>query len=374
MPRSPDARHSSRESRHVKREVLSSDEEDRKRSRDRRRDHDRSRDRDVDRRRRSRDRDDYRRRRSPSRERERSSRRKRSPSPRRRRSRSPERRRRSRSPRRSEGRMRSPKQEPRSPIDVKPPRRDDGDNSRREKRFSPPKSAFDRKEPAPEELIPWGGFPPPSTGPPEEPIEKEKPSLEPSGKLLEDTNMVNGVVVKYVEPPEAKLPKVNWQLHPFKNEEGKEPEPLPVMHIHRRSCYLIGRDRKVVQFPMDHPSCSKQHAALQYRSLPYTRPDGERGRKTKPYLIDLESANGTFLNDERLDPLRYYELHHMDEIRFGFSSRSFMILNTSVALAQLESDKATKAEQGDSDDDEPEQKPKIGKLKAMSPGEERFEI
>ena len=46
---------------------------------------------------------------------------------------------------------------------------------------------------------------------PEEPIEKEKPSLKPSGKLLEDTNMVNGVVVKYVEPPEAKVSVLSLQ-------------------------------------------------------------------------------------------------------------------------------------------------------------------
>jgi smad nuclear-interacting protein 1 len=215
-----------------------------------------------------------------------------------------------------------------------------------------------------EEPIPWNEFPPPKPQNvnegmvvEEEPVEKEKPSLKPSGKLLEDTNMVNGVVVKYVEPPEAKVPKVMWQLHPFRNQEGKDPEPLPVMHIHRRSCYLIGRDRKVVQFPMDHPSCSKQHAALQFRSLPYTKPSGERSRRTKPYIIDLESANGTFLNDDKLESTRYYELKHGDEIRFGFSSRSFVILNATAALNQMDDSSNVKKED-ESDDDEEEQSSK----------------
>ena len=63
--------------------------------------------------------------------------------------------------------------------------------------------------------IPWGGIPV-AQDTPAEPVEKELPSLKPSGKLLEDTNMVNGVVVKYVEPPEAKAPKAHWQLHPFR--------------------------------------------------------------------------------------------------------------------------------------------------------------
>ena len=45
---------------------------------------------------------------------------------------------------------------------------------------------------------------------------------------------------------------------------------MPVLHIHRQSGYLLGRDRKVADIPIDHPSCSKQHAVLQFRSMEYT--------------------------------------------------------------------------------------------------------
>lgn len=69
----------------------------------------------------------------------------------------------------------------------------------------------------------------------EKPIEKEKPNFGLSGKLATDTNMFNGVVVKYNEPPEARKPKVKWRLYPFKGEES-----MPVLHIHRQSAYLIG--------------------------------------------------------------------------------------------------------------------------------------
>lgn len=36
-----------------------------------------------------------------------------------------------------------------------------------------------------------------------------------------------------------------------------------LLHIHRQSAYLIGRDKTVVDIAVDHPSCSKQHAVIQ---------------------------------------------------------------------------------------------------------------
>ncbi len=49
--------------------------------------------------------------------------------------------------------------------------------------------------------------------------EKQGVSFETSGKLLEDTNVFNGVVIKYSEPPEAKKPKKRWRFYVFKGEE-----------------------------------------------------------------------------------------------------------------------------------------------------------
>jgi FHA domain-containing protein len=38
---------------------------------------------------------------------------------------------------------------------------------------------------------------------------------------------------------------------------------VDLLHIHRQSAYLIGRDRMVTDIPLEHPSCSKQHAVIQ---------------------------------------------------------------------------------------------------------------
>jgi len=157
----------------------------------------------------------------------------------------------------------------------------------------------------------------------EKPKEKEQPNFGLSGKLTEETNTFRGVVVKYSEPPEARKPnKIRWRLYPFKGEEA-----LPVMYVHRQSVYLLGRDRKVADIPVDHPSCSKQHAVLQYRLVPYTRADGSKGRRIKPYIIDLESANGTYVNGKQVDAKRYVELFEKDVLKFGYSSREYVLLH-----------------------------------------------
>ncbi|VDK68158.1 unnamed protein product [Litomosoides sigmodontis] len=157
----------------------------------------------------------------------------------------------------------------------------------------------------------------------EEPkIEKEKPNFEPSGKLAEDTNTYRGVVIKYNEPSDAHLPKLRWRLYPFKGDEA-----LPVLYIHRQSAYLIGRDRKIADLPVDHPSCSKQHAVFQYRLTPKDLPDGTTVKRIRPYIIDLGSANGTYLNNERIESQRFIELREKDVLKFGFSTREFVLLN-----------------------------------------------
>ncbi|KAK3139022.1 hypothetical protein QOZ80_5AG0376630 [Eleusine coracana subsp. coracana] len=147
--------------------------------------------------------------------------------------------------------------------------------------------------------------------------EKQKPSFELSGKLAEETNRVAGVNMLYSEPPEGRKPDIRWRLYVFK---GGEPLNDP-LYVHRLSCYLFGRERKVADVPTDHPSCSKQHAVLQYRLVEKEQPDGMMSKKVRPYLMDLDSTNGTYINENRIEPRRYYELFEKDTIKFGNSSR-----------------------------------------------------
>jgi len=152
-------------------------------------------------------------------------------------------------------------------------------------------------------------------GPGEDQAPKEEPNFEASGLLGLEDNAKNGIPLKFTVPPEARYPTMKWRLYIF-TKGAEEPK---IVHVHRMIGILFGKDRRVVDVPTDHPTCSKQQAVLHYR-LAST---GE----VKPYIMDLESTNGTFLNGERLQPARYYEMRERDVLKFGMSSRDFVLLH-----------------------------------------------
>lgn len=159
----------------------------------------------------------------------------------------------------------------------------------------------------------------------EEPAKpKEQPNFEVSGALLKGVNSVNGIDLKFIEPPEARLPVRQWRLYVFKGNELVG-EPL---RIHKKTAYLFGRNRLVADIATDHPSCSSQHAVLQYREIELESEDGDMPKKAvRPYLMDLGSTNGTFINGDRLEDHRYYELREKDVLKMGHSTREYVLLH-----------------------------------------------
>ena len=150
-----------------------------------------------------------------------------------------------------------------------------------------------------------------------------------SGALSKDIgtgNAVSGVALKFVQPPEARLPTARWRLYVFKGEAA---EPLEVLHLHRASAYLFGKDAAVVDVRLEHPSISKQHAVIQFRGVAVPREPGDTRppqQLVRPYIMDLESSNGTLLNDTPLEPARYVELRVGDRLRFGGSTREYVLM------------------------------------------------
>ncbi|KAI2603728.1 SMAD/FHA domain-containing protein [Hypoxylon sp. NC1633] len=163
----------------------------------------------------------------------------------------------------------------------------------------------------------------------EEPAKpKEKPNYGNTGALAAASNSVvqsdgSKIVLKYHEPPEARKasPKDQWKLFVFKGEDIVDTVP-----ISNRSCWLVGRELAVVDLPAEHPSISKQHAVIQFRYIEKRNEYGDKIGKVKPYLIDLDSANGTMLNGKKVPDSRYLELRDKDMIQFGQSTREYVIM------------------------------------------------
>lgn len=159
------------------------------------------------------------------------------------------------------------------------------------------------------------------------PVEKQKPNFAPTGKLAAEANTVKqtggpAIILKYHEPPEARKPPASapWRIYVFKGSEIVDTIPLA-----SQSCWLFGREAAVVDYLVEHPSSSKQHAVVQFRYIEKTNEFGDRKGKVRPYLIDLESANGTMVNGEKLPEGRYVELRDGDVVAFGHSTREYVV-------------------------------------------------
>jgi smad nuclear-interacting protein 1 len=130
-------------------------------------------------------------------------------------------------------------------------------------------------------------------------------------------------VLKYNEPVDSRQPPASqdWRLFVFKG-----PDVLDTIPLATRSCWLIGREDAVVDLYVEHPSASKQHAVIQFRYVTKVSEFGDKKGKVKPYVIDLESSNGTVLNGDKIGGRRFIEVRSGDVMKIGTSDREYVFM------------------------------------------------
>ncbi|TLD28897.1 hypothetical protein PspLS_03435 [Pyricularia sp. CBS 133598] len=205
-------------------------------------------------------------------------------------------------------------------------RRRDGSRSRRKEHDEKALEPVRRSGPLPSQS---DSFAVAGTGGEAEPDKpKEKPNYGATGVLAAASNSVQQadgttITLKYHEPPEARKPPArdDWRLFVFKGADLVDTIPLA-----SRSCWLVGRDAAVADLLAEHPSVSKQHAVIQFRHVEKRNEFGDRVGGVKPYLLDLESANGTHMNGDQVPESRYLELRHKDVVKFGQSTREYVVM------------------------------------------------
>ena len=69
-----------------------------------------------------------------------------------------------------------------------------------------------------------------------------------------------------------------WQWKEGKGGRGRVDQTPCYPRYHQHGLIPV---LQIVDFPVDHPSCSKQHAVLQYRLVDYVKNDGSKGRRVR---------------------------------------------------------------------------------------------
>lgn len=158
-------------------------------------------------------------------------------------------------------------------------------------------------------------------------VEKEKPNFEPSGLLAMQTNSINGVVLKYTTPLDKGIPTNDWRLYQFRH---KSSEPQIIHSLCGIDHFIIGKDIRISNIILNNQSSSRQHAVIQFKKKIINSSENTTNNKVEsiivPYIIDLESTNGTYLNNEKIESAKYYELKHEDVLNFGDNALDFVVI------------------------------------------------
>lgn len=115
----------------------------------------------------------------------------------------------------------------------------------------------------------------------------------------------------------------DWAIEPragvYYLEVLKDGEVLDRINLDKRR-HMFGRQFHACDFVLDHQSVSRQHAAV----IPH--------KNGSIYVIDLGSAHGTFVANERLTKDSPVELEVGQSLRFAASTRTYVLRKDNAAL------------------------------------------
>ena len=123
-------------------------------------------------------------------------------------------------------------------------------------------------------------------------------------------------------PPYREPPWGGPTTAPYSLETLKGGTILGTRDLKGLRCCLFGR-LPSCDVCLEHPSVSRYHAVLQHRVSGLDAEGDGHGHGF--YLYDLGSTHGTFLNKTRIPPRTYCRVHVGHVLRFGGSTRLFLL-------------------------------------------------
>ncbi|CAM8968683.1 unnamed protein product [Rhodiola kirilowii] len=191
-----------------------------------------------------------------------------------------------------------------------------------------------------------------SSSPPPPPS-KTPSNLEPEPESLSDPELPPFSESHAVQvAPEAEhndsAVKQGSNNAPYKIPPWSEPPTLPFfievlkggaivdnLDLSKKGAYMFGRV-DLCDFTLDHPTISRFHAVLDF---PFAMIQFKGSNEV--YLYDLGSTHGTFVNKNEVKKMVYVELHVGDVLRFGRSTRLYILQGPAELMppVRLDSDR-----------------------------------
>lgn len=158
----------------------------------------------------------------------------------------------------------------------------------------------------------------------------DQPKAQSHSSAHDRTSAQSFPPLPYTEPHWSTSPIEPYFLSVIKNGTV-----VQEINISTKPFHVFGR-LPCCDVPLEHPSLSRYHAILQYH--PHmednsTTSDQELSStlfSTNPkeagfYVYDLGSTHGTFINKSQINPRCYYRLRVGQMVKFGGSSRMFLL-------------------------------------------------
>ncbi|KAK3829754.1 MAG: hypothetical protein J3R72DRAFT_456648 [Linnemannia gamsii] len=149
--------------------------------------------------------------------------------------------------------------------------------------------------------------------------QQQQPSKQPSGPPP------NAPPLKYQKPAWSGYPNQQYFFEVIKNGVLVDKIQAPLKEF-----LTIGR-LPMCDLEMEHPSLSRYHAIIQFKS------SGET------FLYDLNSSHGTKVNKSKIPPQMHVKIKPGDQLRFGESTRIYLFQTEEVVDQEEEEKEMVKA-------------------------------
>ncbi len=144
----------------------------------------------------------------------------------------------------------------------------------------------------------------------EKTVPKEKSN---SSKLSPAEKLAKTAPLPYKEPPWSGVPR-----QPYHLEVLKGGAILSTIPLNEKPFVVFGR-LESCDVMLEHPSLSRYHMVLQYRSV------GDSDCDPGFYVYDLDSTHGSFLNKQKIKPKTYCRMHVGHMFKLAGSTRLYIL-------------------------------------------------